>query len=50
MRNPHVQQAFSNLNASYKVPSDFKLKSPLFEQENQDINEWKAEKLSCGLL
>ena len=50
MRNPHLQQAFSNLNASYKVPSDYKLKGPLFEQENQDINEWKSEKLSCDLL
>ena len=50
MRNPHLQQAFSNLNASYKVPSDYKLKGPLFEHENQDINEWKSEKLSCGLL
>ena len=50
IRNPHLQAAFSSLNAGYEVPSDYKLKGPLFNREYQDINDWKAEKLCCGLL
>ena len=50
IRNLHLQNAFSSLNANYRVPSDNKVKGRLFDQENQDINEWKQQQLSSGLL
>ena len=49
IRNPHLQNAF-RVSMQITVPSDYKVKGPLFDQENQDINEWKQEQLSSGLL
>ena len=50
LRNPHLQRAFSLLTSSYTIPSDLRLKGPLPEGQEKDIQEWKTEKLSSGLV
>ena len=50
IRNPYFQNTFSSWNASCRVPSEYKVSGPLLDRENQDINKWKEQKLSFGLL
>ena len=48
IRTQIFQAVLSSLNASYEVPSNYKLKDPLFDREDQDINDWKAKNLAVA--
>ena len=50
LRNPYLNLWAKSLCSTYEIPSEYKLKGPLFENELEEIQAWKQDQYKRGLM